>query len=120
MSNIKNVEVYQDRNTTLKITTKNPITKVVANITGAALVFQIKASLDINAAIMIERKNTAAGGNATEIEDSDLGNGEYKVHLLPANVPNIGKFFCETKMTLAAKDSTIFQKRFNVVPVVID
>lgn len=114
------VNVYQDRHITLKITTKNPITKVVANITGAALVFQIKISLDKNAAVLVERKNTAAGGDATEIEDSDLTNGEYKVHLLTTHVPVIGKFFCETKMTLSGKDATIFQKRFNVLPVVID
>jgi hypothetical protein len=115
-----NVDVYQDRHITLKITTKNPITKVVANIAGAALVFQIKISLDKNAAVLVERKNSAAGGDASEIEDSDLGNGEYKVHLLPEHVADIGKFFCETKMTLTLKEATIFQKRFNVVPVVID
>ena len=114
------VDVYQDRHSTLKITTKNPITKVVAPITGAALVFQIKTSLDKNATPLVEKQNSAAGGDATEIEDSDLGNGEYKVHLEPTDVPNIGKFFCEVKMTLSLKESTIFQKRFNVVPVVID
>jgi len=115
-----NVDVYQDRDITLKITTKNPITKVVVDITGASLVFQIKISLDKNAAVLVERKNTAAGGGTTEIEDSDLTNGEYKVHLLPEHVADIGKFFCETKMTLSSKESTIFQKRFNVLPVVID
>lgn len=120
MTNKKEVNVYQDRHSTLKITTKNPITKVVVDITGASLVFQIKQSLDINATALVERKNTAAGGDATEIEDSNLTNGEYKVHLIPTHVADLGKFFCEVKMTLAAKDTTIFQKRFNVVPVVID
>lgn len=114
------VDVYQDRHITLKITTKNPITKVVVNITGAALVFQIKASLDINATALVEKKNTTAGGDATEIENSDLTNGEYKVHLLPENIADLGKFFCEVKMTLSSKETTIFQKRFNVLPVVID
>lgn len=120
MTNKKEVSVYQDRHSTLKITTKNPITKAVVVMTGAALVFQIKASLDINAAALVEKKNATAGGDATEIEDSDLTNGEYKVHLLPTNVADLGKFFCEVKMTLALKETTIFQKRFNVVPVVID
>ena len=114
------VYVQQDRNITLKITTKNPITKVVVDITGAALIFQIKASLDINADVLVEKKNVTAGGDATEIENTDLTNGEYKVHLLPANVANIAKLFCEVKMTLSSKDTTIFQEHFNVVPTLID
>jgi len=114
------VDVFQDRHITLKITTKNPITKVVVDITGASLVFEIKATLDMNATALVQRKNVTAGGDATEIENSDLTNGEYKVHLLPEHVDTLGSFFCEVKMTLASKDSTIFQKRFNVLPVVID
>lgn len=114
------VIIKQDRHATLKITTKNPITKVVVNITGASLTFQIKSTLDKNAAILYEKKNIAAGGDATEIEDSDLANGEYKVYLLPENVPTLGKYFCETKMTLSSKDSTIFQEHFIVVATLVD
>ena len=36
------VAVYADRHATIKITTKNPITKQVVNITGALLIFQTK------------------------------------------------------------------------------
>lgn len=116
----REVNVYQDRDVTLRITTKHPITKAVVILTGASLIFQIKESLDKNATVLVERKNATAGGDDTEIEDFDLSGGIYKVHLLPAHVADLGKFYCETKMTLGGKENTIFQRRFKVIPVVID
>lgn len=114
------IVVNQDRHTTLLVTTRNKYTKEELLITGASLTFEIKTSKDKNATALVQKQNSTAGGDATEIEDSNLTGGEYKVHLLPDDTSGLGNYWCETKMTLAAKDTTILLAKFQVVPVVID
>lgn len=121
MSIDDDVVVYADRHATLRITTKNPNTKQAVNITGAALIFQCKENLNTGASALFELQNETAGG--TGVEDYNLESGVYKVHITPTNLTGLsinGTYWCETKMTLSGKDSTIFQKRFKVVPTLVD
>lgn len=114
------IVVDQDRHTTLRVTTRNKNTKDYLLITGASLTFEIKTSKDKNATALVQKQNTAAGGGPTELEDFNLTSGIYKVHLAPDDTSGLGNYWCETKMTLATKDSTILIAKFQVVPVVID
>ena len=123
MSDQDKVVVKYDRHATLKITTRHPITKAYMDITDAQLVFQIKRNLDISEAVITEKKNQSAGGGGTQIEDYDLSSGIYKVHLAPDDLTGLdieGNYWCETKMTLSGKDSTIFQKQFTATKTLID
>lgn len=114
------IVVFQDRHTTLRITTRNKYTKEYLLMTGAALTFEIKTSIDRNESALVQKQNTAAGGGSTEIEDYNLTSGIYKVHLQPNDTSGLGNFWCETKMSLASKETTILIAKFQVVPVVID
>ena len=114
------IVVFQDRHTTLTVTTRNKYTKDYLLITGAALTFEIKISRDKNETALVQKQNTAAGGGSTEVEDYNLTSGIYKIHLAPDDTSGLGNYWCETKMTLASKDSTILLAKFQVVPVVID
>ena len=115
------VAVYADRHATIRITTKNPITKQAVNITGAALVFQTKLELTTGSTALFELKNEIAGG--TGIEDYMTISGVYKLHITPDHLTGLGingTYWCETKMTSGGKDSTIFQKKFKVIPTLVD
>ena len=123
MSNQDKVVVKYDRHATLKITTRHPKTKAYSDIRNAVLVFQIKRNLDINEAVITDKKNQSAGGSSAEIEDYSLISGIYKVHLAPDDLTGLdidGSYWCETKMTLSGKDATIFQKPFMVTKTLID
>lgn len=116
-----NVVVFADRHAVLRVTTKNPNTKQVVNITGALLVFQVKQELITGATALFELKNELAGG--TGVEDYMTISGVYKLHITPDHLTGLsinGTYWCETKMTSGGKDSTIFQKKFKVVPTLVD
>ena len=115
-----NIVVDQDRHATLKVFTKNKYTKKPLCITGASLVYQIKTKKNKWLPALVEKKNVLAGGSSSEIEDYNLASGIYKIHLEPDNVSGIGNYWCETKMTIGGKDSTILKAVFSVVDSVID
>jgi hypothetical protein len=115
------VAVYADRHATIRITTKNPNTKLPVNITGALLVFQVKEDLITGSTALFELKNELASG--TGVEDYMTVSGVYKLHITPDHLTGLsinGTYWCETKMTSGGKDSTIFQKKFKVVPTLVD
>ena len=117
------IPITIDRHTDLRITTKNPKTKEYAYITGAALVFQAKLTLDTGATALFELKNATAGGNDSQISDYDLTSGIYDVHITPTNLTGLsigGTYWGETKMTLAGKDITIFQRQIAIMPTAVD
>ena len=112
-----------DRHSSLKITTRHPITKAYPNITGAELTFQIKTELNTGATILVNLKNIAAGGASTQIEDFDLTSGIYKLHITPDHLTGLdvgSTYWGETKMTLASKDETIFQRKILILPSMVD
>lgn len=117
------IPIAVDRHADLRITTKNPKTKKHSYITGAALVFQAKLTLDTGATALFELKNTAAGGNDSQISEYDLTSGIYDVHITPTNLTGLsigGTYWVETKMTLAEKDITIFQEQIVILPSLVD
>ena len=113
-----------DRHAAIRITTRNPYTREQVNITGAELIFQCKLTLNTGAAILFERKNLTAGGDATQIEEVDaLVSGVYRVHTTPTNLTGLdigGTYWCETKMTSGGKDATIFQEQIVILPSMVD
>lgn len=113
-----------DRHATIRITTRNPYTREQVNITGAHLVFQCKSDLNTGATVLFERKNLAAGGDTTQIEEVNaLVSGVYRVHTTPDNLTGLsiaGTYWCETKMTSGGKDSTIFQEQIVILPSLVD
>lgn len=111
----------EDRHATLYITTRHPVSKAYSLITGASLVFQIKTERDRSGTAIVEKKNATAGGADDQIEDTNLTSGIYRVFLDPADTTGAGNYWCETKMTLAGKDATIFGPReITFSSVVID
>jgi len=117
------IPIAVDRHTDLRITTRNPNTKEYALITGAQLTFQAKATLDTGATVLFELKNTAAGGGVSQISEYDLTSGIYDVHITPTNLTGLsihGTYWVETKMTLASKDVTIFQRQIAILPSLVD
>lgn len=117
------IPIIVDRHADLRITTINPKTKEHAYITGAALVFQSKLTLDTGAAVLFELKNATAGGSDSQLSDYDLTSGIYDVHITPTNLTGLsigGTYWVETKMTLAGKDVTIFQQQIAIMPTAVD
>lgn len=91
-------------------------------IDGSELTFMVKVAVDPDETATIEKQNTAAGGNDTEIEYSTDGiDGKFKLHLLPADLVDLTRnvWYSEIKMTLDGKDHTIFQDHFYIKPVLI-
>lgn len=64
------------------------------DLTGAEIYLTVREN-NISDTALIQLKNTAAGGSADEIEDSDLPNGEFKVHFVPENTEDIEISFDE-------------------------
>lgn len=117
------IPIAVDRHADLRITTKNPRTKEYVCITGAALIFQSKLTLDTGAAVLFELKNTTAGGSDSQLSEYNLTSGIYDVHITPTNLTGLsinGTYWVETKMTLGGKDSTIFQKQIVILPSLVD
>lgn len=85
------------------------------DITGAELIFTARPALG-SSEILIERKNADAGGGADEIEMSDPTNGEFKIHLVPANTTslNSGTFEYDVQMTLSSLVKTIIQSKITI------
>ena len=125
MSNEGPIPLKWDRHATIRITTKNPNNRdQIVNISGAQLVFQCKDELSTGATVLFERKNTAAGGDSSQIEEVEaLVSGVYRVHTTPDNLTGLsigGTYWVETKMTSGGKDSTIFQEEIMILPSLVD
>lgn len=87
---------------------------VAKDITGSALVFTVRINSD-DVATVIQRKNTAAGGDSTEIEDSDPENGKFKLHLTTTNTEQtVQDYVYDFQMTIGGKVYTILKDVFTV------
>lgn len=85
-------------------------------LTGASITFTVRAT-ELGAE-SFKRQNLAAGGDATEIEDSDLANGEFIIHIIPANTTGLtpGKYFYDIEITTStAKVYTVSKGTFEII-----
>ena len=95
--------------------------RLQTDITGAAITFQIKRTLDPNESVLVELKNTAAGGGSTEIEDVDLSIGSIRLKMQEAQTAslNAGWYWGEAKATISSEDYLLFQTPVKIEKVVI-
>ena len=78
------------------------------DITGALITFSLKNKKN-DTSYIFQRKNLAAGGDATQIEMSDPTNGEFTLHIVPSNTQTEtpGTFHYDFEMTLSGFIKTI-------------
>jgi len=90
---------------------------VVESIVGASIIWTLRKS--ITDGVTLQKKNTAAGGGADEIEDYDLGNGKFRLHILPADTVGIdpGEYVYDIQLTTSGgKVYTIITDRLFIKP----
>lgn len=107
--------IYKNDNKTYVCTVKDA-DGVVFDLTGASITFTVRET-ELGAE-SFKRQNLAAGGDATEIEDSDLANGEFKVHIIPTNTSGLtpGKFFYDIEITTStSKVYTVSKGTFEII-----
>jgi len=111
MSTNSDFAFYRGDNFDLKCIVKQSGTPL--DITGSGLVFSIKEARG-DTIYILQRKNSDAGGSPVEIEMSDPTNGEFKIHILPANTLNVVgdvNYWFDIEMTLSGIISTLKRGR---------
>lgn len=108
------IEIFQGDNYDAEVTVLDKDGDAVG-IDGAAIIFSVME--DVNSTkFIIQRKNTAAGGNAAQIEDTDLGNGKFKLHLTPTETEiTVQDYIYDFEITIAGKVYTIIKDIFSIV-----
>jgi len=91
------------------------------DITGAAITFQIKDSIDESATILVEKQNTAAGGGSDEIEDVDLSIGSFRVKIDAVDTINFteGYYYCEAKAVISTKPYVLFLIKIKLLDALV-
>jgi len=80
------IKIFQGTTVKLDVT----VNEGNVDLTGAKITFTMKEDEeDDDSEIVLQRKNTAAGGGADEIEDIDLPNSKFRIHLVPTNTKEI-------------------------------
>jgi hypothetical protein len=85
------------------------------NITGSSIIFTLRESVEEG--VTLQKKNTAAGGGSDEIEDYDLNNGKFRLHILPADTVSLepGEYVYDIEVTTSTgRVYTIVIDRFFV------
>ena len=104
---MSNLNIDQNRHESPTFTYK--IAGVAQDISLAALTFVLFAN-ETTTTATFTKKNVAAGGADAQISwVTDGTNGEYQVHILPADTVSLSlttTYHWEIKMTLAGKDTT--------------
>ena len=86
------------------------------DLTGAKLIFSVKRNTD-DTTYTFQRKNVAAGGDASQIEDVDLANGQFQVKLIATNTSTLTTttFVYDVQATIGASIITLVIDKFKVV-----
>jgi len=80
------IEIFQGTTVKLDVTVNGG----AVVLTGAKIYFTMKEDEeDDSAEIVLLKRNTDAGGGADEIQDTDLPNSEFRIHLKPADTKTI-------------------------------
>jgi len=106
------MEIFKGDDKTFKIIVQDSDDNTV-DVSGAAVVFTVRKTLGADDA-EIERKNSAAGGDASEIEMTDPSNGEFKIYLIPSNTEDLEAdvYVYDIQITLGGKVYTILRDEF--------
>lgn len=109
-----NIEIDRDTDKTW-IVTVTDIDDAVFDLSAAELYFLLAS--DYTTAILITKKNTAAGGGDAQIEFvTDGTDGKYKIHLLSTDTPNMtGRYIYYTYCTVGGKTYKIALDYMTVV-----
>lgn len=109
------ITMYKGDNYTAEVTVVDENGSAV-NITGSGVIFTVRPSLD-SADITFQRKNLAAGGDATQIEMTDPANGVFKLYIVPANTSGITSktYVYDFQVTLATGEVyTVIQSTLEI------
>lgn len=121
MTTTQNLSIVRGDSRTWKFTCKDE-NDVVIDITDAKVWFTVKEDLSQDDTFAkFQRRNADAGGSAAEIEMSDPTNGEFKVHVVPANTNGIDldtidgtlKFDAQVQMP-SGKTYTVTEGKFTI------
>ena len=87
----------------------------------SGIVFQIKETLDETAEVLVELKNTGAGGGDTEIAEVDYNVGSIRLKFNADIVDDIneGYYWGEAVVTISSKEYILFQTKINILPVAV-
>lgn len=94
---------------------------VAQDIKTAKLTFVLCVS-QYDTTVLFTRKNTAAGGDDTEISWVGIGDdGEFYVHLIPANTKDLehGTYWWEIQLILGGETTTIGQNKLEIKETMI-
>lgn len=99
------LEIIKGDDITFVVTVRDSDDALVV-LTGATIKFTVREEWE-GTNIMIELSNA----DQAEIEDSDLANGEFKIHIVPLNTSSLNPryFVYDIEITLASKVSTVIR-----------
>jgi len=105
-----NIEIYRGDNKTYEVEVKDANGAVVP-LTGASIKFTVKVSTK-DSTPQFQLSNS----DQSEIEDSDLANGKFKVHIVPANTNSMraSKYIYDIEVTLSGKVFTVIKDKFQL------
>lgn len=120
--NENEIEMFKENNVSQPFIVKQKVTGTPVDITAAELTFSCKKR-PTDTVALFERKNLAAGGDATQIEMTDPTNGKFTVHVIPANTETAEgdvKYHYDVQMVLAGNVITIIKDRLYIKQTVTD
>ena len=87
----------------------------------SGITFQIKETLDEDDDVLIELKNTGAGGGDTEIAEVDYTKSSHRLKFDASDVDSIevGYYWGEAKIIISGKEYMFYQTRVNIHPVAV-
>lgn len=83
-------------------------------LTGAKIILTVKRGYGLSEEFQL--KNEAAGGSSSEIEDVDLANGQFRIHIVPANTASMipKGYVYDIEINLAGKIKTYVKNSFKL------
>lgn len=85
----------------------------IVDITGAEIVFTVRVNAT-DSTFSLQKKNLAAGGDATQISMDDPTNGIFRLHLLPSDTASLraSKYVYDFQLTMGTDVYTILKDNF--------
>ena len=95
--------------------------RLLTDIAGAAITFELKKNLDPNEAALFQLQNTGAGGGSDEIEDVDLSISSIRLKVQEAMTADLdaGWYWGEAKAVISGEDYLLFQTKVKLEKVAI-
>lgn len=108
------IEMYRGDNFDRLYIFKKKSDGTVYALTDAEIILTVKKGYD--SPILFQLKNTAAEGGPDEIEDVDLVNGKFRIHIVPANTTSTtpGLYIYDIQIKLAGKTKSYVKNMFKL------